>query len=126
MRTNSASMASLLMAGSSATSWRIGIQLATTARSTCHFLSASNLMNFQAASGYLANVASVMSLLNASPPLPQIHVSSTRVVVSVLPPSTASAQWSSPVSLRPHATYSSTVFGGLLGSSPALTTMSRL
>src|SRR5436190_14447149 len=53
MRTNSASMASLLMAGSSATPWRIGIQLATTARSTCHFLSASNLMNFQAASGYL-------------------------------------------------------------------------
>ena len=42
--------------------------------------------------GFFANVASVMSALNASPPFAQIHVSSTRVVVSVLPPITAVAQ----------------------------------
>ena len=76
--------------------------------------------------GFFANVASVMSALNASPPLAQIHVSSTRVVVSVLPPSTAMAHWSLPVSFLPHCTYSSNVRGGRLGSSPALTTWSRL
>ncbi len=76
--------------------------------------------------GFFANVASVMSALNASPPLDQIHMRSTRVVVSVLPPSTAVAHWSLPVSFFAHARYSAQFFGGFAGSRPALVTRSRL
>src|SRR6185436_17299402 len=52
MVTNCASSGSALIAGSSAMSLRVGIQFATFARSTVHFLPASNLMNFHAASGF--------------------------------------------------------------------------
>src|SRR5450432_3801220 len=49
---NCRSVGSALISGSSARSLRKGIQLAMTARLTAHFLPASNLMNFQAASGF--------------------------------------------------------------------------
>src|SRR5690349_11364600 len=52
IRTNCSSSWSALIAGSSARSLRSGIQFATLARSIAHFFSASNLMNFHAASGF--------------------------------------------------------------------------